>query len=407
MADTIVPAGDPAAVVLYSELTYAQAIRYTTAAKLMSVGLSKDDPSNFVQYFEETADKSGDTIKYDLLYNPFGPGIAGDNVIAGNEVPLTYDQDTFIINQLRQSMLLKGMMSQQRVPFSLRDKAKNGLSNWDRTMFNYGLMNQAAGNVGATTLPYLSAGTATSDNGNYNFTGMQVPIEPSSDHFIFPGGATTELTVGSDPKYAWNLEMIPGMVALAQGTLSTPIKPVIVNGLEINGIVFIDHLQVADMKRQYDAGQWGNIMGMAMQGGQVQGNPIFTGALGVFDNTVIHQDTYLPWGDGVNTNLVKNPQTKQLVPAPNSLFGYGAGVGKYANIGRGVFLGAQAVAFATGMADGTPDSPLRVKWVEEPLDANNQLRVTCGMIWGMKKTRFGESDYAVITFSTFVNPNAN
>ena len=33
---------------------------------LMAVGLSKDDPSNIVQYFEETADKSGDTIKYDV-----------------------------------------------------------------------------------------------------------------------------------------------------------------------------------------------------------------------------------------------------------------------------------------------------------------------------------------------------
>ena len=85
--DTIVPAGDPAAVVLYSELTYAQAIRYTTASKLMAVGLAKDDPSNFVQFFEETADKSGDTIKYDLIYNPFGPGIAGDRSFSATPLP--------------------------------------------------------------------------------------------------------------------------------------------------------------------------------------------------------------------------------------------------------------------------------------------------------------------------------
>jgi hypothetical protein len=44
-----------------------------------------------------------------------------------------------------------------------------------------------------------------------------------------------------------------------------------------------------------------------------------------------------------------------------------------------------------------------VKWVEEPLDANNQLRVTNGMIWGIQKTQFGGSDYAVITGSTFVS----
>ena len=195
MAETVITAGDPAAVTLYSELTYAQAIRYTTASKLMAVGLSKDDPSNFVQYFEETSEKNGDTIKYDLIYNPFGPGIAGDSVIAGNEVPLTYDQAALVINQLRQAMLLKGMMSQQRVPFSLRDKARNGLANWFRTMIDYSLMNQAAGNTGATKLPYLNNAINAQnpgDAGAYNYTGMQSPIEPSTDHQIFPAGATTE-----------------------------------------------------------------------------------------------------------------------------------------------------------------------------------------------------------------------
>ena len=398
MADTIVVAGDPAAVVLYSELTYAQAIRYTTASKLMAVGLSKDDPSNIVQYFEETADKSGDTIKFDLIYNPFGPGVAGDNVIAGNEVPLTYDQDAFVINQLRQSMLLKGMMSQQRVPFSLRDKARNGISNWQRQMFNYGLMNQAAGNVGATRLPYVGQGGA--DSGQYNYTGMQIPIEPTSDHQMFTGGATSEVTVGTDAKYAFTLDIVPDIVANAQGTLSTPIKPVIIGDLEIAGVMFLDHLQIKDLKKQFDAGQWGDIMKMAGQGGQVAGNPIFTGAYGIFDNVVIHQDTYLPWGDGVATNLVKNPQTKQMIPAPNSLFNYSYAT---AQIGRGVFMGAQSIAFAVGMADGSPDAPLRVKWVEEPLDANNQLRVTGGMIFGMHKAQFGGSDYGLIEFSTYVS----
>lgn len=405
--DTIVPAGDPAAVILYSELTYAQAIRYTTASKLMAVGLSKDDPSNFVQLFEDTADKSGEKVLYELIYNPFGPGIAGDNVIAGNEVPLTYDQDALFINQLRQAMLLKGMMSQQRVPFSLRDKARNGESNWMRTMIEYGLMNQAAGNSAAALLPYV--GSSGSDSGQYNFTGMQAPIEPSADHQIFPGGATTESTVGTDPKYSFTLDLIPDFVALAQGNLSVPIKPVVINDLEIPGIGFLNHLQVKDLKKQYDQGQWGNIMAAAMQGGQVAGNPIFTGMLGIFDGVPLHQNTYLPWGDGVTDNLVLNPATKTKVAAPNSLYNPGNNTNySYAttNIGRGVFLGAQAVAFAVGMADGTPDNPLRVKWVEEPLDANNQLRITCGMIFGFHKTQFAGSDYAVVEFSTYVTTNS-
>lgn len=403
MAETVFPAGDPASVVLYSELTYAQAIRYTTASKLMAVGLSKDDPSNFVQYFEETSEKNGDQIKYDLIYNPFGQGVAGDSVIAGQEVALTYDQAAIFINQLRQAMLLKGMMSQQRVPFSIRDKARNGLSNWFRTMIEYGLCNQAAGNVGATRLPYLNGAVNApnpSDAGAYNYTGMQSPFEPSSDHTIFPAGATTEATVGTDPKYGFNLDLIPDLVAMAQGNLGVPIKPVIINGLEIAGVAFLDHLQVKDLKKNFSQGEWGDLMRAALQGGQVQGNPIFTGALGIFDNTVLHQSTYLPWGDGAASNLVLNPQSRQMVAAPNSLYGY-----SYATqyIGRFIFLGAQALALAVGMADGTPENPLRVKWVEEPLDGNNQLRIINGMIWGIAKTQFAGSDYAVITGSTYVN----
>lgn len=400
MADTIIAAGDPLAVTLYSELTYAQAIRYTTATKLCAVGLSKDDPSNIVQYFEDTADKAGDTVKYDLIYNVFGPGIAGDNTIAGNEQPLTFSQAIVTINQLRQSILLKGMMSQQRVPFSLRDKAKNTDANWLRQMIEFGLMNQAAGNTGAATLPYV--GSTGVDSGQYNYTGMQAPNAPSNDgHWIFPGGASSEATVGGGPQYAFTLDLIPNAVAFMQGTSQIPIKPVVINDLEISGVCFINHLQVKDLKKQYDSGQWGNIMGMAMQGGQVQGNPIFTGAIGVFDNVVIHQNAYLPWGDGLTltTNQMLNPTTGQYVPAPNSLYG----ITSSTNVGRGVIMGAQAVALAVGIADGSADAPLRVKWVEEPLDANNQLRVTAGMIFGFSKTQFNGSDYGVVTFSTYVN----
>jgi len=403
MAETIIPAGDPLAVQLYSELTYSQAIRYTTMTKLMIPGLAPDDSSNFCQFFEDTATKSGVTIFYDIIYNVFGPGVAGDSVIAGNEVPLTFDQDTLIINQLRQAILLKGMMSQQRVPFSLRDKAKNANANWMRTMIEYGVANQAAGNSSAATLPYV--GSTGADSGQYNFTGMQVPVEPSTDHWFFPNGATSETTVGTDPKYAMTLDIIPSIVAFAQGTALNPIKPVVIAGLEIAGIMFLDHLQIKDLKQAFGPGEWGNAMLAAMQGGQVQGNPIFTGAVGMWNNVVIHQSTYLPWGDGLTptTNQVKNPQTRNYVPAPNSLYNYSYAT---ANIGRGVFLGAQALSMAVGMADGTPDNPMRVKWVEEPLDAINQLRITCGMIWGLKKTIFGGSDYGVVTFSTYVNASS-
>jgi len=142
MAETVVPVGDPTAVVIYSHRVSWQALRSTTAAKLMAVGLNARDQSNFVQFFDEPSKGPGDQVKYDLIPNPQGPGILGDAPIAGQEVPFTWFQDSLIINQQRQAELLVGRMSQQRVPYSMRDVAKVGLANWMKDIIDTGLTSQ-------------------------------------------------------------------------------------------------------------------------------------------------------------------------------------------------------------------------------------------------------------------------
>jgi hypothetical protein len=138
MAETIVAANDPSAVVIYSHRVFWQALRSTTAAKLMAVGLNARDQSNFVQFFDEPSKGPGDQVKYDLIPNPQGPGVLGDAPIAGQEVPQTHFQDSLSINQQRQAILLVGRMSQQRVPWSMRDAAKVGLANWWKDTIDVG-----------------------------------------------------------------------------------------------------------------------------------------------------------------------------------------------------------------------------------------------------------------------------
>jgi len=38
------------------------------------------------------------------------------------------------------------------------------------------------------------------------------------------------------------------------------------------------------------------------------------------------------------------------------------------------------------------------------LDAQNQLRITAGMIWGLKKTRFNNQDFATVVCSSWAQP---
>lgn len=392
MAETVVPVGDATAVVVYSKRVFFQAIRSATAAKLMAVGLDPKDQRNFVQYFDETAKAAGDTIKFDLIPNVQGPGVAGDAVLAGSEIQFTWLQDTLLINQLRQAELVVGRMSQQRVPYSMRDAAKVTLANWWKVTFDVGLMNQLCGNT------FIS--NAANAWGT-NMSGMNAPIAPDSNHWIYGGDATSEATL--DQNDIFTVDIIPRLVSMAQGTLAYPIKPVTIKGVEINGVLFLHPIQVRQLKTNYTQGEWGNIMLAALQGGQITGNPIFTGAIGMIDGVVIHQEPYAPWGDtSQNTVVVANgPNSTTTMPGPTAL---GVAATGTTSVARGVFVGAQAAAMAVGGVEGPEGQPLRVNWVEELLDGANQLRISAGMIFGIKKTVFNSQDLATIVVSTWAAP---
>lgn len=380
MAEISVAAGDTTAVIVFSRRTFTHAIRSTTAAKLMAIGLKADDQTNFVQLFDETMKGPGDTIRYDLIPNIIGPGVLGDSPIAGQEQAWAALQDSFIINQQRQAELLKGRMSQQRVPYSMRDSAKVTLANWMKTIINTGMMNQLGGNTAQTDVSY---------------TGMQATVAPDAAHWIFASTAANEAGLTNAMPFSVNL--IPIAVARAQGSLAFPIKPVVIKAVEIAGVLFLHPLQVRALKVNFTAGEWADIYRAALTGGQITGNPIFTGAIGMYENVVIHQDAYVPYGD-VTQNLIYDPVAAAMVAAPTSL---GAVAGGTTSVARGIFVGAQAGAIGFGAADQMDGKPLRVRWYEELLDAGNQLRVTAGMVWGFKKTRFASLDYATIVISSW------
>lgn len=378
MAETIVPVGDPAAVVIYSRRIFIQAIHTPVLAKLMAPGLNARDQTSIVQLFDEPLKGPGDTVKFDFLPNLVGPGVIGDAPISGQETAMSWQSTSFIINQQRNAALIVGKMSQQRVPWSMRDAAYAQLANWTKTIIDAGLLNQAAGNTNQTNVAY---------------TGMNTPVAPDSAHHLYAGSVSSEGALTSS--MIMDLELITEAVAKAQSTLIFPIKPPVIKGVEVAGMLFMHHTQVRDLKNNFQAGEWGNIFGMAMQGGQVTGNPIFTGAIGVYENVVMHADANVPWGDSTQNQWMLSNGT--LAASPTVL-----GV---TSVARGVFMGAQALSIAFGSADNVEGRPLRVRWYEELLDAGNQLRVTGGFIWGCAQPQVSvggtSQNYASIAISTY------
>jgi hypothetical protein len=68
-----------------------------------------------------------------------------------------------------------------------------------------------------------------------------------------------------------------------------------------------------------------------------------------------------------------------------------------ANTRRAVVCGAQAIMMAYGRDNG----PGRYTWVEELFDYENELGVSAGCIFGIKKTVFNSLDFADVVLSTY------
>src|SRR5262249_10496156 len=140
-----------------------------------------------------------------------GPGTIGDAPLAGQETALSWQVNSFTINQQRNAVLIVGRMSQQNVAFAFRDDAYVQISNWAKTIIDASLLNQAACN---------------SNQSNVAYTGLNSVPTLDSNHQILSGGVANEASLVSADIMA--LELITEAVAKAQNTLVVPIKPPVI-----------------------------------------------------------------------------------------------------------------------------------------------------------------------------------
>lgn len=103
-----------------------------------------------------------------------------------------------------------------------------------------------------------------------------------------------------------------------------------------------------DLRRTTATNDYYDIQQAALQGGKISDNPIFTGAIGLYNGTILHEAFRLPVASlSNNSNTDTNAR------------------------GRAVFCGAQAAVMAYGRDGGTMN---RMDWVEELKDRLHALR---------------------------------
>ena len=265
VAVTTYATNDPLAVKLWSKVLEAEALKACWIYRF--IGNSSDD---MIQVKDETQKSAGDQITYGLRMQLSGNGTLGDGVLEGNEEALTTFSDAIVINQLRHAVRSSGRMSQQRVPFTVRDEALAGLRDWWADRLDWSGFNQLCGNVGPSGSFAVPALT-TSDP---RWTGLQTPIAPDANHYtnVAASADDTGLTSGN----IFTLSMLDKAVERAQ-TLTPAIRPITVNGKKFY-VAWLHPFAVTDLRTNTNSGQWLDIQKAAMTGGLVDENPIFDGS---------------------------------------------------------------------------------------------------------------------------------
>lgn len=352
MATTEYGVNAPEAVKLWSKRLAREVEKKTYIGKF--IGQSDD---SVIQEKTETKKGAGDRVRTTLRMLLTGDGIIGDATAEGNEESLTTYTDDLLIDQLRHPVRSAGKMSEQRIPFSIREEAMSALRDWWADRMDTAFFNQICGNTAETRLAY---------------TGLNATIAPdASSHFFSEVGATADQDLDSTGD-TMKLSLIDDLVVEAK-TRSPMIRPIKYQGDDIY-VMFLHPKQVRDLRQDAStAGNWFDIQRAAMEGGKVKDNPIFTGAVGMYNGVVLHEATRVT--TGVNSST-------------------GAAI---STVRRAVLCGAQAATIAFGQGH----SFNKYDWVEETFDYKNQLGVLAGCIGGIKKNRFNSVDFGTLVLSTY------
>lgn len=363
MAKTEFGVNHPLAVSVWSKMLSREAIRESYIGRFVGTG-----KGSLIQEMTDLKKSAGDNITFGLRVQLQGDGVQGDATLEGNEEAMQFYDDKIYVDQLRHATRTKGKMTEQRVPYDLRAESKDSLVDWWSVRMDTSFFNQICG---------FTAQTDT------RFTGNNAVIAPSTNRIIRAGNQSTDQALTTDDRF--DLQLIDvakeraktASIAASTGPLVRPLR---MGGGEYY-VMFLHDYQVTDLRTNTSTGQWYDIQKAALQGGDVKDNPIFSGALGIYNGVILHNASRVTQGVHSST---------------------GAAV---STVRRAVLCGAQAAGIAFGSENGVT----RYSWKEEMFDYGNQLGVGSGSIFGLKKTKYvpaddsstNAEDFGTIVVSTY------
>jgi N4-gp56 family major capsid protein len=360
MSTTTFGVGDAMAVKLWSN-EVAEAERDTSdISKLMG---SSDE--SIIQVHEEFSKKAGDQITYALRARLSQKGFGEGQRAQGNAEGLSFYSDALLINELGFTVGVRNKgntIDAQRVPFNLREQGKNGLSQHWKDRKSVWFFNHVCG--------YLPANTEGATSGAY-YTGHNTVLAHTSTRRIWAGSAAADESLTSSDTFTVSLIDRAKELAMSGNNM---IRPVSVGG-QPKYVLYLDIAQVTSLRTNATSGGWQDITKAAMQGGEVTKNPLYTGALGEWNNVILRSSQDITQGVNSSTSAAET------------------------SVRRAVLLGAQAAA--CGFGQSNQYGPMKYRWSEELFDHDRELELGAWCIGGMRKCRFNSIDFGCLTISTY------
>lgn len=371
---TVIGVNDPQAVKKWSTalgVAVNKASYFTR--KMMGMG---EDSRLPIQRIDDLESDAGDEVTYDLLMPMNMEPVIGDETLDGKEQPLKYYTDKMRIDQVRGGVDLGSRMTRKRTLRKIRTDAKRVNTDWWKRLFDELFFIYLSGSRGTQTGYIWPTNSA--------FFNVNALTAPDSMHQMYGGAATSKATIATSDGF--DLRLIDKAVAKAEtmggdGSDDISMVPCDIDGEE-RYVMLMHTFQFDAMKSNTATGQWLDIQ-KAAAAAQGQRNPIFTGAEGMYADTIIHK----------HRNVV-------------GFSDYGAGANLPAR--RALFLGAQAACIAFG----SPGTGLRFDWTEESKDHGNSVKIGTNSIFGVKKTTYKskdltvQRDFGVVAIDTYAkDPN--
>lgn len=365
MAPTNIPFGDPRAQKKWSGNLFLSTINKSYFDKRF-IGNGDDF---LIQRLTDLESSAGDTISFDLSVQLRKRPTYGDDTMDGKSESLRFFSDKIQIDQMRHSVDTGGKMTRKRTVHNVRNVARDRLSDyWSKF-------------IDQMIFIYLSGSRGINENfiEDVAWAGhAENPIQaPDADHLLLGGDAKSKDTIDSSDKMTRTLieraEVKASMMA-ATSPENAQMLPLNING-EKHYVCLMSKFQMHDLRTADEKG-WLDIQKAAATA-DGKNNPIFKGGAGMIKNVVLHEHE-----DVIRFN------------------NYGADGKQPA--ARALFMGRQAGVVAFGASGG-----FRFQWTEETKDHGNKLEVAGGLIMGIKKTRFNNRDFGVLSLDTYAqDPNA-